>query len=1039
MKSARALIMIVTFISMAMSAESDKRSLLGDLKWRNIGPANMGGRVSAIEGVAGDPNTYYVGGADGGIFKTINNGVTFDEIFNDQDAYSIGAITVAPSDANVIWVGTGEGDPRNSVGYGRGVYRSIDGGITWVKAGLEKTERIKRIVVDPRDPDVVSVCALGREWGPNPERGVFITHDGGKKWEKVLYIDEDTGCSDITMENSNPRIMYAGMWTFRRKPWRFDGGSKKTALYRTMNGGKNWNIIHNGLPDGPMTRIGVQVAQSEPNIVYLVTEIKDGGTLFRSDDRGENWKKVHDDARINFRPFYYSDIRVDPTNPDHLYSLSGGLYKSTDGGQKFERIAGGVHGDHQSFWIDPVNSRRLLSGSDGGYQVSYDAGANWDVVNNVTLSQFYQIFVDDETPYNVLGGLQDNGTWRGPSRTTNSAGILKDDWNAITGGDGYYAVPVPGKSNIIYSNLQGGVIFQKDMNTGNTRTIHPYPKITGSAGDAIKDHKYRFNWDSPILISPHDPKTVYFGGNVLFKTTDEGYSWEVISPDLTTNDKSKQLTSGGEIYQDNTAAEFHCSILTIAESHVQEGVIWVGTDDGNVHITTDGGKKWTDITKRISGMPKNSWVGKIDASHFDAGTAYIAIDHHRSDDFKPYVFKVTNFGKRSENLSRGLPQNDYVKVVREDPQNSKLLYAGMEHGIYASWDGGKEWSAIMNNLPPVSVRDIKIQTIENDLVIGTHGRGAWILDDIAPLQEMANTKSSGLHIFQPRTTYRWQMSRMDASQGQREYRAENPPYGAIITFHLATGKIDTVKIQIADGEGNHVSEFKVDEPKPGFNRTAWNLRYDGAVSLATPITGGWRGGNVGPTVAPGKYTVTLSTKGQSASASLEVRKDPRIEVSNEDFRKQLEAGIELRDMLSKVNTVLNGTESVMTQMSELKKKVKDFSSSDFDLTEAEGKIKNVLQMVKEFRNDELKRPINGLGYRQRPRLREELRSLAWAVDGTSARPTNPQMLRMKELDEETEAVVRRYNSIVENEVAEINQILRNFPQVSVKQATYGRD
>jgi photosystem II stability/assembly factor-like uncharacterized protein len=1031
--------MIVTFISMAMSAESDKRSLLGDLKWRNIGPANMGGRVSAIEGVAGDPNTYYVGGADGGIFKTINNGVTFDEIFNDQDAYSIGAITVAPSDANVIWVGTGEGDPRNSVGYGRGVYRSIDGGITWVKAGLEKTERIKRIVVDPRDPDVVSVCALGREWGPNPERGVFITHDGGKKWEKVLYIDEDTGCSDITMENSNPRIMYAGMWTFRRKPWRFDGGSKKTALYRTMNGGKNWNIIHNGLPDGPMTRIGVQVAQSEPNIVYLVTEIKDGGTLFRSDDRGENWKKVHDDARINFRPFYYSDIRVDPTNPDHLYSLSGGLYKSTDGGQKFERIAGGVHGDHQSFWIDPVNSRRLLSGSDGGYQVSYDAGANWDVVNNVTLSQFYQIFVDDETPYNVLGGLQDNGTWRGPSRTTNSAGILKDDWNAITGGDGYYAVPVPGKSNIIYSNLQGGVIFQKDMNTGNTRTIHPYPKITGSAGDAIKDHKYRFNWDSPILISPHDPKTVYFGGNVLFKTTDEGYSWEVISPDLTTNDKSKQLTSGGEIYQDNTAAEFHCSILTIAESHVQEGVIWVGTDDGNVHITTDGGKKWTDITKRISGMPKNSWVGKIDASHFDAGTAYIAIDHHRSDDFKPYVFKVTNFGKRSENLSRGLPQNDYVKVVREDSQNSKLLYAGMEHGIYASWDGGKKWSAIMNNLPPVSVRDIKIQTIENDLVIGTHGRGAWILDDITPLQEMANTKSSGLHIFQPRTTYRWQMSRMDASQGQREYRAENPPYGAIISFHLATGKIDTVKIKIADSEGNHVSEFKVDEPKPGFNRTAWNLRYDGAVSLATPITGGWRGGNVGPTVAPGKYTVTLSTKGQSASASLEVRKDPRIEVSNEDFRKQLEAGIELRDMLSKVNTVLNGTESVMTQMSELKKKVKDFSSSDFDLTEAEGKIKNVLQMVKEFRNDELKRPINGLGYRQRPRLREELRSLAWAVDGTSARPTNPQMLRMKELDEETEAVVRRYNSIVENEVAEINQILRNFPQVSVKQATYGRD
>ncbi len=1039
MKSARIFIAIFIAIVGSVTAEPKEASMLGDLKWRNIGPANMGGRVTAIEGVQGDPNTFYVGGADGGIFKTTNNGVTFDEIFNDQDAYSIGAITVAPSDPNVLWVGTGEGDPRNSVGYGRGVYLSIDGGVSWKKVGLEKTERIKRIAVDPRNPDVAAVCAMGREWGPNPERGVFLTEDGGKSWEKVLYIDEDTGCSDITMELQNPRIMYAGMWTFRRKPWRFDDGGKATALYRTFDGGKNWEKIHNGLPKTAMARIGVQVAQSDPETVYLVTEFEGGGTLYRSDDRGDNWRMVNDNARINFRPFYYSDIRVDPNNPDHVYSLSGGLYKSTDGGKEFKSIGRGVHGDHQAFWIDPDNSNRLLSGSDGGYQLSYDAGETWDIINNVTLSQFYQIFVDDELPYNVLGGLQDNGTWRGPSMTMNSAGILKDDWNYITGGDGYYAVPVPGRANLIYSNLQGGVIFEKDMDTGNTRTIHPYPKITGSAGDAIDDHKYRFNWDSPILISPHDPNSIYFGGNVVFRTTDGGYSWDVISGDLTTNDKSKQLTSGGQIYQDNTAAEFHCTILTISESRVQKGVIWVGTDDGNVHVTTDGGETWNDVTRRISGMPKNAWVAKIDASHHEAGTAYIAVDHHRSDDFKPYAFKVTNFGRRAENLSRGLPQNDYVKVVREDPKNPNLLYAGMEHGIYASWDGGDKWVSIMNNLPPVSVRDIKIQTVANDLVIGTHGRGAWILDDINSLQERAKERAKELHIYSPRITYRWQISRMDASQGQREYRAENPPYGAMVTFTAPKVTDDTAKVMITDSRGKQVREMKVTDIGKGLNRFAWDLRHDGPVSLTRPVATGWWGGDTGPRVSPGTYNVLLSLSGMTSETEVVLKGDPRITLSQRDFERQEEAAIELRDLLSKVHTVLNGTDAMNGQLKELKGKLKDSISGDIDEDEANAKIKEAMKLITEFRDDDLKRPVDGLSYRQRPRLREELRSLMRAIDGTNARPTEPQILRLGELRDETETVVNRYNSIIANEVAEINKMFRNFPQVSIKKATYGRD
>jgi photosystem II stability/assembly factor-like uncharacterized protein len=596
-----------------LSAQAPNDKALKNMMWRPIGPANMGGRVTDIEGIPGDPTTFYVGGADGGVFKTANGGVTMTSLFTDQKAYSIGDIAIAPSDHEVIYVGTGEGDPRNSVGYGYGVYRSNDGGKTWNHLGLEKTDRIKRIVVDPKNPDAACVCAMGREWGPNTDRGVFRTEDGGKTWAKVLYIDEKTGCSDIAIEWNNPRVMYAGMWTFSRKPWRFDDNGEKTALYRTMDSGKTWSKIShkNGLPDKPMARIGVSIAQSQPNTVYLITEFKDGGTLFRSDDRGDSWRMVNDDRELNFRPFYYSDVKVDPSNPEVVYTLSGGMSKSTDGGRTFKGVADGQHGDNQALWIDPKNSNHVLSGDDGGFRVSYDGFKTFQTINNVELSQFYELFLDNRDPYFLYGGLQDNGTWTGPSNSLKRAGILKRDWKQIASGDGYYAVPIPGQENEVYANLQGGVIYHVDTNTGNVRTIHPYPKIIGSAGDAIENHKYRFNWDSPIHISPHDANTVYTGGNVIFRSRDKGYNWEQISGDLTTNDKSKQKSSGGEIYQDNTAAEFHCTILTIAESPVQKDVIWAGTDDGNVQLTRDGGKTWTNLKSSITGLPAFAWVSKF--------------------------------------------------------------------------------------------------------------------------------------------------------------------------------------------------------------------------------------------------------------------------------------------------------------------------------------------------------------------------------------------------------------------------------------------
>lgn len=1003
-----------------------------NMKWRSIGPANMGGRVTDIDGIPGDISTYYISGADGGIFKTTNGGSSFKPIFDDQDAYSIGALTIAPSDHNVLWVGTGEGDPRNSVGFGRGMYRSLNAGKSWTKIGLEKTERIKRIVVDPNDPDVACVCALGREWGPNKERGVFRTEDGGKTWDHVLAIDEDTGCSDIAMEMNNPRVMYAGMWTFRRRPWRFDDGGKQTALYRSWDGGKTWEKIGKGLPKGPMARIGVAVAQSQPNTVYLITEFPNyTGTLFRSDDRGDSWKVVNKDANINFRPFYYSDIRVDPNNPNIVYSLSGGLFISDDGGRNFNRIGRTVHGDHQSLWIDPMNSNRVLSGSDGGYQISYDQGKTFQIINNVVLSQFYQMDIDNQDPYNVYGGLQDNGTWVGPSNSLHRAGILKRDWKKIAGGDGYYAVPIPGTEHEVYANLQGGVIFHVDTRYGLIRNIHPYPKIIGSAGDAIENHKYRFNWDSPIHISPHDNNTVYFGGNVVFKSTDKGDSWTEISPDLTTNDKSKQKTSGGEIYQDNTAAEFHCSILTIAESPVEAGVIWVGTDDGNIQLTRDGGKTWKKMNDRIKGLPTFSWVAKIHASEHDAGTAFIAVDQHRMDDFTPHIYMTTNYGRTWTTISDGLPQNDYVKVVRQDPHNPNLLFAGMEHGIQASWDKGKSWHKLNINLPPVSVRDLRIQPRERDLVVGTHGRGVWILDDIRPLEELGTALESEAHVFPSRRATRWQVFGQIENRGDALYSAKNPAPGAYVNVYLAKAPSSKeAKVEIADASGKVIRTLKDTTLKAGLNRIIWDLRHDGPTALKNGVRNSWRGAAPGPKALPGTYTATIHVSGKTLTTELELRGDPRLELPSSVYIAQSEASQQLNELLSETHQLINDTEKMGGQLKNLKRKVGEM--------EDEAKVKSIRKQIDNaFEHTdslryELRTPPPNMTYRQRPRLRVEIRSLNWAIDGADAKPTQSQLARIKTLREEYQTAKGTFQRILDTEIKAINDALRDFPQLAVQ-------
>ncbi len=1020
-------------------------ALLAALNWRSIGPANMGGRTTVVVGVPGNRDTFYVAGADGGVHKTTNAGVTFEALFTDQAVYSVGALEIAPSDHNVLWLGSGEGDPRNSASFGNGVYRSTDAGKTWKYLGLDGTERIKRVAVDPRDPDAAYVCALGHAWGANEERGVFQTADGGKTWQKVLYLDKDTGCSDIAMDAANPRILYAGMWTFRRKAWHFDDGGGQTALYRTGDGGATWTKLTNGLPKGPMARIGLATSRSNPPTVYLITETTDEGMLYRSDDRGESWVRVNDDRQIDFRPFYYSDIRVDPNDPNTVWSLSGGLYKSTDGGKTFQSVGRGVHGDHQALWIDPASSSRVLSGSDGGFQVSYDGGATWKVINNVALSQFYHIAYDLRNPYYICGGLQDNGDWCGPSRTLYEEGIRKDDWYTVNGGDGFFAVPILSEPYLVYSNSQGQNITLTDTRTGSSRSVHPYPKQIGSAGDAIGLHQYRFNWDSPIHLSPHDPNTVYIGGNVIFQSADHGQSWTIISPDLTTNDPAKQQSSGGPIYVDNTAAEYHTTVITIAESPVKAGVIWAGTDDGNLQVTQDGGKTWTNVVGNIKGLPANSWVARIDASHAAAGTAYAAVDRHRDDDFAPYAYQTTDYGKTWTSLRGNLPALGYVQVVREDPFNPRLLYAGTELGIFASWDGGTRWVALRNGLPPVSVRDIKVHPREHDLIIGTHGRGAFIMDDVTALERLGSALTADAFLFEVRPAVRWSMWGRDASLGAETYAADNPPYGALITYYLKANAKDPVVVTVSDAAGKVIRTVRQQSAKAGINRLVWDLRYDGPRPAASE-RGGQQGGGGGrfgfgggPYAVPGEYTVTLRAAGAELKQPVRVEADPRVQIATADYQAQLDAGLQLREMISQVNGVIDRTEDLKKQLAALGEMLKRSdvaaaaSGQDGDDgraadTAAVSAVQAALKRVTDLRT-RLTRPAPAMGYRQAPMLREELTSLFGAVSRPLAPPTDPQKVRLEELKQETAQVTAELNAILDQTVPELNRMLGAYPHV----------
>ena len=1025
------------------SSASSLVDALQRLQWRNIGPTVQTGRIPAFVGLPGDIDTMYVSGAVGGIFKTTNGGVTWTAIFDDQNVSSIGAIAIAPSDPNVIYVGTGEGNPRNDASIGDGVYKSIDAGAHWTHIGLTDTEKIARIVVDPRNADVAYACALGREWGPNRERGLYKTADGGRTWKQILYTNDLTGCSDVDIDPTNANIVYAGMWTFRRWAWYTESGGGETAVYKSFDGGATWTRLsgpaaNRGLPRGLMDRIGIAVARSNPNVVYVISETTDEGELWRTDDAGATWQTVSRDPNINFRPFYYADIRVDPQNPNTVYALAGGLYKSEDGGRIFGRIGGGTHGDHQAMWIDPTNPNRILSGDDGGFQISYDAGRTFDILNNIPFTQFYNVAYDLQTPYHLCGGLQDNGSWCGPSQTPGAPGTPRSAWQNVGGGDGFFAVPDLKDPHLVYNNLQGGVISLTNRRTGASWGINPYPGGIGSSGQWMAPQRYRFNWNAPIVLSPHDPKTVYYGGNVLFRTTTYGHSWAVISPDLTTNDKAKQQSSGGKIVTDNTAAEFHCTIISIGPSPVDANVIWVGTDDGNVQVTRDGGKSWTNTVKGMTGLAPNAWINKVEASHFDAGTAYVSASHWQDGDYAPYFYKTADYGKTWTKISGGLPARGWSHVIREDPRVKDLLYAGTEFGLYASWDGGANWVSIRKNMPPVAVRDIAIHPRDNDIIVATHGRGIYILDDAAPLQQIAVAMKREAYLFSMRPAIRWAGGGGSFRANPRDWVAPNPAAGAWINLYLRTAPAGPVTITIADKAGRTVGTIR-GRAEAGVNRFVWNLRHElpgqraagpaaGAADMPAGGRGRGGGGSQGPAVNPGTYTVTVRAGSVELAGPLEVRLDPGVQASAADLEAQLQAAFAALALQSRVNTVVERVDSLIAQLTTVDAQ----AARETPPPAYRARIAQALGRLKAFRDEELARPIQGLGYRQYPRLREDVQSLVGYFGRGFGAPNEGELTRMKDLTAEVAKAEAKLNDLVLADIGAINDAMKNAPRIVVE-------
>jgi len=896
-------------------------------KFRNLGPAAGGGRVTALASIPGNPNVIYLGSCSGGVFKTVDNGVSWKAIFEKYPA-SIGAIALAPSNPNLVWVGTGEANPRNNVMDGHGLYFSSDGGASWRFMGLPEAGQISRILIDPGDPDTVYVAVLGNIWKPSADRGIFRTIDGGQTWKKVLYVNEETGASDLVMQPGNSRVLLAGLWQFRRYPWEFIGGGPGSGLWKSTDAGTTWKKVEKDMPEGPLGRISLAIAPSNGNHVYALIHAKKG-ILYESKDLGEKWERVTETRLINVRPWYFSVIAVSPADENKLYFGSFNLVTSIDGGKTFQTNNRRIHPDYHALWIDPKDPERILQGNDGGALVSTDGGKSWRPFENLPLGQFYQVGIGSDFPYTICGGLQDNNGWCGASNSLARGGISNADWYVVTGGDGEWVVPAPSDPHIIYADSQNGNISRFDRKTKLSRNIRPY--LSGASEMSPADLKYRFNWTSPIAVSATDANEVYIGGNVVFKSTDGGLHWTAISPDLTRNDKEKQKASGGPVNLDLSGAETYDTLLSLAISTVDPRVLWAGSDDGLVHVTKDGGKTWTNVS--VKGAPQWARVYQIDASPLDAGTAQLVYDGHMLGNRRPYVYRTTDFGATWTSIAKGLPEDGTAYVVRENPNKKGFLVVGTDNGLHYSTDAGTTWKKMKPEFPNVPVWDSKFVKASHDLVVASHGRGMYVLDNITPLEEMdSSIEGKNLHVFSVPSAAQWQIWNRGGF-GIGDWTSPNPPAGAVIDYYLKKEIVQTeeqkkqrrdpVKITITDAKGNPVAT-EYGPAKEGINRHVWQLRYEGPKKItfgreAPPSE--FFDPNRGPDVPPGTYKITLTAAGEAQTREVSVGPDPRWPVDTETLRVRARTAVEGRNTASTVNEMLNRLEGWEAQLTGLPKLV----------------------------------------------------------------------------------------------------------------------
>lgn len=885
-----------TALAQDQTAASTIESATANLKMRAIGPAIMGGRIDDIAVAETDPKTIYLGAAAGGLWKSTDSGMTWTPLFDDQPNPSVGAVAVAPSNPSIVWVGTGEANNRQSASWGDGVYKSTDGGKTWAHMGLNDTQAIGRVVVDPTNPDIVYVAALGHLWGPNSERGVFKTSDGGKTWNKVLFVNDNTGVSDVAIDPQSPTTLYAAAYERQRTVWGFNGGGPGGGVYKSTDGGATWNKLTHDLPSGDDGRIAVAVYRKNPNIVYALIQNAQGG-VFRSEDKGATWKKMSSEDP---RPSYFSQIRIDPNNDLRIWMGGVNLYYSEDGGKTFdqERVRD-VHSDFHGIWIDPENSNFMLVGCDGGIYESRDAGRDWDHLNVMPLGQAYEVGYDNQEPYHLCAGYQDNAEWCGPSRTWFEGGIPNSDWFMVGGGDGFYVKPDAADPGTVYTESQDGNIERRDLRTNEALSVRPVPKEG--------DPPYRFNWNSPLLISSRDHNTIYYGGNFLFKSTDRGDSWTKLGGDLTTGVDRNTLPILGQLPTKDTLSlydgvEWYPTITTIDESPANNSVLWVGTDDGNLQVSRDGGQNWENVASRVPGVPKGTYVTRVVASKFDEGTAYVTFDGHRSNDFHVYLFKTTNYGHSWKSLSAGIPQDTgTLHVIREHPKDQNMLFVGAEFGAYFSLDGGEHWNKLKMGLPTVPVDDIQIQPRENDLILATHGRSIYILDDLTPLQQLnSQVLGEDLHLFPIRNTIAWRIYQNRWFDAQQVFLGPNPPEGVLIDFYLKAkpAKDQRVTITILDSSGKAIREIQDRNAEAGINRVNWDLRYDPPVKLtpeqeAALAQGFFGGGARGPTADPGTYTVKIALGDNSQTQTVQLQQDPRIQITDADRASRHDAIMQL--------------------------------------------------------------------------------------------------------------------------------------------------